>query len=307
MPDTFLKTGLRSIVRATRRSSILQRADARPHKTPSQSSHVLIACFPKSGSTYLCKVLADLTGMQRTNFAQAREHGWYAEQDLYERTLRAHRRTPAIVHQHVQGTPPNVHLLKQYGIRPVILVRDIADTLLSLHDHLDREGPAVPTGYVPRHYFNMRHDERLTYLIRMHLPWYFHFLVSWQDAASDIPQKWISYEQLFADRVTTIHEVCDHVGLEVTTAEIQQSLATLDADADATRKNVAKAGRGASLPEEHRQAICELADCWGLGPHAFEHLGLRKWAPESRDCSTVEGTSAVVRRSYDQPSASGSV
>ncbi len=280
MSDAFLKSGLSSLARASLRYLAGNSRPSSAQKTPSKSSHVVIACFPKSGSTYLCKVLADLTGMQRTTFAQARAHGRYVEQDLYEPTLKAHRRVPAIVHQHVKGTPPNLHLLDEFGIQPIILVRDIADTLLSLHDHLDREGPAVPTGYVPRHYFDMNLDDRLMYLIRMHLPWYFNFLASWQDAAEDSRHKWISYEQLFANRVTTVLEVCEHCGIDATAEEVKASLARLDADATATRKNVGKAGRGAALPEPHRQAISELANCWCLDPHAFDLIGVTTYAAE---------------------------
>ncbi len=275
MSDTFLKSSRRWLVRASQRYVPVGLTTPRGCKVPVESSHILIACFPKSGSTYLCKVLADLTGLQRTNFAQARSHGWYVEQDFSEPALRAHRRVPSIVHQHVKGTPPNVHLLKQYGVKPIILVRDLADILFSLHDHLDREGPAVPTGYVSPHYFEMSLDERLMYLIRIHLPWYFNFLVSWQDAADAIPQKWITYEQLFADRVGTVLDVCEYCGLEISAAEVDASLARLDADATATRKNVGKAGRGAALPEAHRRAIHELADCWRLTSHAFDAIGIR--------------------------------
>ncbi len=275
MSDAFLKSGLRMVASASHRYLPTTSASSRARKVPASSSHILIACFPKSGSTYLCKVLADLTGMQRTNFAHARIHGWYVEQDLYEPTLKAHRREPAIVHQHVKGTPPNLHLMKEYGIRPIILVRNLADTLLSLHDHLDREGPALPTGFVPRHYFEMDVESRLMYLIRMHLPWYFNFLVAWQDAMVDIPQRWLSYEQLFTDRVATVLDVCEYYGIEATREEVNASLVRLDADANATRKNVGKSGRGAALPASHLQAISELADCWQLAPDAFDLLGFR--------------------------------
>ncbi|MCA9024523.1 MAG: sulfotransferase domain-containing protein [Planctomycetaceae bacterium] len=274
MSDAFLKSGLRTLARASHRYLPNAASPSKPHKFPTTSSHVLIACFPKSGSTYLCKVLADLTGMQRTNFMQARTHGWYVEQDLYEPTLKALRRSPAIVHQHLKGTPPNLFLLAEYKVRPLILVRNIADTLLSLHDHLDREGPAVPTGYVPRHYFDLDFDSRLMSLIRMHLPWYFNFLAAWQDATSEIDQKWLSYEQLFADRVGTVRDVCEYFGIAATELEIQSSLDRLDADANATRKNIGKAGRGASLPQTHKQAIRELADCWHLTEKTSQLVGL---------------------------------
>ena len=41
--------------------------------------HVLIACFPKSGSTYLSKVLREMTGFKK---AYVSEPGPQNEQDL---------------------------------------------------------------------------------------------------------------------------------------------------------------------------------------------------------------------------------
>ena len=50
--------------------------------------HLLVACFPKSGSTYLSRLLSDVTGYPLRGFVQCYGHN---EQDLFEVAIRRYR------------------------------------------------------------------------------------------------------------------------------------------------------------------------------------------------------------------------
>ena len=83
-----------------------------------RSDRLLVACFPKSGSTYLTKLLHAATGFPLRDLVVAfGDH----EQDICERKLRRLRRQ-AVIQQHVKATHHNLALIKQHGIRPIVLV-----------------------------------------------------------------------------------------------------------------------------------------------------------------------------------------
>ncbi len=135
---------------------------------------LLIACFPKSGSTYLSKVLQKATGLKEDYLA---EFGSQNEQDIVRRKLkRLWRRS--VLQQHVKGTRTNVELLTSFGIRPIVQTRSLFDVVISLYDHFERENNSLPCGHVCADYWQMTFHERLDYLICVHLPWYFNFYLS---------------------------------------------------------------------------------------------------------------------------------
>ena len=104
-------------------------------------ANIFVACFPKSGSTYVTTLLSELTGFP---IVPAVQFFGQNEQDLFEPALQPFRGRSTVTQQHVKGTNNNLRLMKEYGIRPVVLVRDIFDVLLSLHDHFEREGIHTP-------------------------------------------------------------------------------------------------------------------------------------------------------------------
>jgi hypothetical protein len=231
--------------------------------------HLLVACFPKSGSTYLTKALALATGLPLRHVSAAFGHN---EQDILERRLQRLTRR-SVIQQHIKGTDNNVALLQSHGVRPVVLVRNIFDTLVSLDDHLRQEDHRAPTGYVHRQCWQMDFEDRLDYLIQVHLPWYFNFFVSWREAADRIQILWMTYERLFDDVPHALAEVLTFHGLSVGHERLTQVADTLR-DAD-TRFNKGVCGRGDDLlSEAHKDAIRRLAAVWQLDTGALALIGL---------------------------------
>jgi hypothetical protein len=155
----------------------------------------------------------------------------------------------------------------------VVLVRNIFDTLVSLDDHLRQEDHRAPTGYVHRQCWQMDFEDRLDYLIQVHLPWYFNFFVSWREAADRIQILWMTYERLFDDVPHALAEVLTFHGLSVGHERLTQVADTLR-DAD-TRFNKGVCGRGDDLlSEAHKDAIRRLAAVWQLDTGALALIGL---------------------------------
>lgn len=233
------------------------------------ADHVLIACTPKSGSTFLAKALSAAIGLPLRHVSASFGHN---EQDILERRLRRLSRR-AVIHQHIKGTCNNVALMKKYAVRPIVLVRNVFDSVISLDDHLQREDHRVPTGFVHREYWTMPFEERLTYLIQIHLPWYFNFFMSWREASTGLQTFPLTYERLFANVPQTLVEILAFYRVPATTNQMAQVVQELDKTG--TRFNKGVAGRGETLlTDNHKHAIRQLAAAWSVDRHEMASLGL---------------------------------
>lgn len=250
-------------------------------------TNIFIACFPKSGSTYLRKLLCELTGYPHVPAVQFYGHN---EQDLFQPALRKFGTQNTVTQQHVKGTRNNVELMKTYGIRPIVLVRNIYDVVLSLHDHFEREGPYTPAGYVHREYGEMTFDERIEYLIRIHLPWYFNFLVSWREAASELDTLRVSYDEFFADPQEWTRRILDFYRISMAREQIGAAIAAMT-EQD-TRLNVGVRGRGCQFALEHRRMVQEIADAWRIDPSEMERIGIK---PKDKQEEYHESTVTSLR------------
>jgi hypothetical protein len=223
--------------------------------------HLLIACMPKSGSTYLHTVLREITGLGDATLC---ELGDQNEGDIYEKRLRRLRRR-SVIQQHVKATQTNLKWLMQHGVRPIVQTRSLFDVVPSLHDHFDsaRETGGLPCGYVGRDFWDLSWNGRMEYLIRIHLPWYLNFLLSWSEAAERIETCPVSYEELFADPFATLSRILDFY--RVTASRQQIAAAMARTRQRNTRFNVGISGRGVQLlTSGHKRMIRDLAATCGF-------------------------------------------
>src|SRR5438132_2190295 len=100
--------------------------------TPEQlGQHLFIACVPKSASTFLKNLLVNLTGYRDLFTVYA---AGQSEHEIYLPTLRDSAELDTVTQQHCRASDANVHLMQAFGIRPVVLVRNIFDSVMSLFD-----------------------------------------------------------------------------------------------------------------------------------------------------------------------------
>ncbi len=216
---------------------------------------LLIACFPKSGSTYLSKLLQAATGLPEAYLA---ELGPQREQDLARRKLRRHARR-AVAQQHFKATQDNLALLEQFGIRPIVQTRSLFDVVVSLHDHYDRDAHSLPCGVISAAYAGMKFAERMDYLIAAHLPWYFNFYLSWREAVGRVEMLPLRYEDLVADPAGQLTAALRFYRFELGSERVAAALRK--AGEAETRRNVGVAGRGLKLLDpRHREAIRRQAN-----------------------------------------------
>ncbi len=221
--------------------------------------HLLIACMPKSGSTYLHTVLREITGFRD---AYVSEWGEQNEGDICERRLRRLRRR-SVLQQHLKATTTNVKWMAKYNLRPIVQFRSLFDVVPSIHDHLEKGQGGLPSGCIRPDFWTKSWSDRMVFLIQAHLPWYFNFLLSWREAVNEIEFCPISYEELFADQVGSLSRILDFYRIQASQEEIAAGIER--ASHCDTRFNVGISGRGSQrLTSLHKQAIRNMAHVCGF-------------------------------------------
>jgi len=234
-----------------------------------QKIHIFIPCFPKSGSTYLTSILREITGFSKGGLAERLSIS--RGQDIRREKIEKYLSRNSVAKQHVLATKNNVALLKEYQYKAVPLTRNIYDTVLSLHDYIEQQIYRT-TGYIHQEYRKMHTDDKILHIIRIHLPWYFMFLISWEEASKEIPLCWVSYKDVFNDQVGTISKILKFYSITVDSKQIENAIEVMKYRN--TRFNVGKSGRGESISDIHKAAIHDLADCWKVDPEIMKRIGI---------------------------------
>lgn len=137
--------------------------------------HVLIACFPKSGSTYITCVVSHIPNFPRAYIAA----GGHADQLPRTELLALLHENRWIAQQHVCWSEYLQSQINAFGIQPVILVRNIFDVVYSLHDHIHKESIIMPMAWIEPHHKTLSPEESFAFIADMIVPWYLRFFLSW--------------------------------------------------------------------------------------------------------------------------------
>lgn len=222
--------------------------------------HLLVACMPKSGSTFLVNALSELTGYRYVYLAYAYER---SEQNLYLPKLIDSFSFGSVTHIHLRATESTIDLMKMFSIRPVILVRNIFDIVVSIRDHMFNEGFEFPTFFCDENFEDLDEKSQFDFIIEQGIPWYFNFYVSWHKAISEkrIEGLWLIYEEVVSDWHKTLRVVADFYGIDKADEEIDHALQqTAIKSKKKIRFNKGVVGRGLTfLTKEQRDRIVSMA------------------------------------------------
>jgi len=232
----------------------------------------VIACLPKSGSTYLMRLLCEATGMVRQIPIVDAED---TEHVLDSLALERLRYKNGIVQQHLRATRRHLKLLAVHRLKPVVLTRSLSDIVVSLNDHFERESRFFPTGFVPQDFLDWPETRRLDFIIETHLQWMLHFVLSWQEASDTISIHFLTYEQLVSDTPGTLAALADFWDLrQMDSVCIERAIQTVLGQPDKTRFNRGHVGRGQRLTADQLARIKQLVDQFPLDSTTLQRLGL---------------------------------
>ncbi len=223
--------------------------------------HLLIACMPKSGSTFLLATLRALTGWAEAHFAYAYLQN---EQELYLPNVLQAARDNTVTKLHCRATGPNMQILQAFAIRPIVLVRSFPDIVLSLCDFYD-QGAIVNTFYGDV-WPTLDEQGKYDLIIDHVMPWYAGFYASWERAQrlGRLNCLFVIYREMVADKPAMVARIADFLGLRKTAEECAAAVRAVDGNAAGTRFNRGIIGRGArTLSAEQMARLRRLVTVYG--------------------------------------------
>jgi|TARA_R100000479_G_scaffold33554_3_gene14212 hypothetical protein len=182
--------------------------------------HIFISCSPKSGSTYLLQLLATLLNYDIRIFIAAFDR---TEQEVNEVAICDAKKINTVTHQHTRCTANNIRVLKKHKIKPLILTRNIYDSVISMRNHMHAEPQNSwwPMGYVDEDFYKLTPKQQCDFVIDLILPWYFNFYVSWFKHEKNTNKNllWLTYEELMQDKLVTVNKILDYYNINITIKE----------------------------------------------------------------------------------------
>ena len=219
--------------------------------------HIFIACVPKSASTFLKNLLINLTGYRDVFMVYAAGQN---EHELYLPTVRDNAHLDSVTQQHCRASDANVQIMQAFNIRPVVLVRSVFDSVMSLLDFYDQG--AFNNTYFRADYQSLNEETKIDLLIDNVIPWYFQFVASWElvEKQKQLEILWLSYEDLTRNKPASIQNVLRFYGLGASLRSVEQQIKDTESAARSNRFNKGVSGRGRSgLNERQKERIRRLA------------------------------------------------
>jgi len=221
--------------------------------------HILIACMPKSGSTFLSAALASYPGFKRKGLAPAYGH---REQELSELRLSRNNHLSYVAQQHLRNSAWTQHLIDKYNLTPIVLVRNLADVTISFRDHIKNESTESPMAFFKKEHAALPDAELEECIVNLAMPWYLNFYLGWKQCKKSMV---LFYDDLIKNPEASLAAILDKAHVAHNEKDIQNALAA--ARGKPNRLNVGVSGRGKQL-----------------APKAAEHLDrLLSWYPELKD------------------------
>jgi hypothetical protein len=224
---------------------------------PELGRHIFIACVPKSASTFLKNLLVSVTGFRDLFTVYA---AGQTEHEIYLPTLRECAHLDTVTQQHCRASDANVHLMQAFGIRPVVLVRNIFDSVMSLLDFYNKG--AFQTSYFRADWVTLDEETKIDLLIENVIPWYFQFVASWDlvEKQKRLELYWLTYEELVANKPSSALKLLEFYGLGASRRAVEERIREIESEERKNRFNRGITGRGKTgLSDPQKEQIRRLA------------------------------------------------
>ncbi len=220
------------------------------HAVATRRPLLLLAFAPKCAGTFLRQAAIHALDGQllRMCHAQAGRDGtlylpnilsWCLDDDA-----------PATVtHIHMQALDGNRHFIQAAGLKPVIMIRNFADTLASFLDMLEVDPVARAEGLncqVPGNFCDLDRGDKLDFMVDVIAPWYASYYATWSsfaDTAGDTIRI-LHYREFRENPAETLYKAIVHAGFATTRYQCLRSVEHAWQGKENFRFNRGIAGRG---------------------------------------------------------------
>ena len=158
--------------------------------------------------------------------------------------------SPLVSHIHMQALPGNIHFLEAFGIRPIIMLRDIADMLVSYREMVeasdDPQDHAINC-LIPADFARMPDGEKADFLIDLIAPWYVSYYATWRSYLANAPAGAciLRYTEFLADPGGELARALEFAGLPRDRETCRKAIESTWSERAIFRFNQGVAGRGA--------------------------------------------------------------
>lgn len=240
--------------------------------------NILLACAPKSASTFISGALADAMNVPRVNLSTPCHSAMSSsvlganlrsqEMDDLALIRNGLNRRGYVAQHHVRCTPFLAQQIRIYNLKVIVTIRNFFDSLVSMDDMVTEwRGDSLPVNQrffddgLPAGYERLPFEERLEILVDVHAAWYAQFLVSWKkcEAFGLVAPLWISYEHDFqGDKAVLAERISAFIGCDDCKVERLAEALQSKEKAKALRLNKGIAGRGRVVPDAIRDRATAL-------------------------------------------------
>jgi len=254
--------------------------------------HVFLAGMMKSGGIHISNCLGLILGWRRSSLCSWQQAG-VTEHDINPFVAATTLPQGAFVfHMHMRAWTTNTDMLRTFNVKPIVLIRNIADVLMAVRDgclmdqQKDFDPKGLPGVYVPGAFNDWTREHQELFLAQNLGPWLLSFYVSWKKQ-QEIPVLWLSYEEHFRDQVPSFRRMLEWVGwgTEYPTNGIERI-----ANMRPHNFNKGISGRGKALSAAARDCLEAQIDAWGPD-----------WAPKLREDLLSWTDDSGVRQTFSPP------
>jgi hypothetical protein len=221
-----------------------------PPEAPRAFPRVIVSGAPKSGSTYTWLVLTKYFGTEELTPGAL----YRGTQPLLEDwVLQRLRNRTYVAHMHLFPNDRNLRAMATESIVPVVLRRNLGDTIVSNDEHFRKLHDVAPNAESEK-YFQMAAQERYRFLIRFRLAEYISFYLGWRHAGVPI----FRFEGLATDEAAFFERIITHVAGTVDRGQLHAAQVSAGEES-ARRKNRNRGaiGRSAELFDDTTKALLE--------------------------------------------------
>jgi hypothetical protein len=125
----------------------------------------------------------------------------------------------------------------------------LADVVVSVRDHILKEGGEGPAAYFNEHFYQLGEIAQYDMVIDLAMPWFINYYVSWYEASvlKGFPAMWITYEGFIQDRVGALQSILEFHNIQRSELEIQTAMESASKGYRLSRFNRGVAGRGQEM------------------------------------------------------------
>jgi len=156
-----------------------------------------------------------------------------------------------VTHVHMQALTANISFLETFGLRPIVMLRNIPDMLASYWDMLETDPAALEIGLnclIPEDFGDMSRQTKADFLVDVLGPWYASFYATWIRYREREPSRvcLLKYRQLCDEPVESLTRALSHVGLPCSQGDCRLALDRAWAQRAKLRFNKGEEGRASS-------------------------------------------------------------